>query len=651
MAKKKNPSPGPESSSLPPDEGPPELPTPLTASPARDENPKSRLTPKKAAKKPVKAKAPQSPPRDMRDVMHTKALDLAIKASETFDPKRRTTLAKEAIKFNPDCAEAYLLLAEGSKNRKTALGLFEQAVAAAERTLGPELFVEGVGHFWSLLETRPYMRARAGLAEAAWASGRREDAVEHLGDMLRLNPGDNQGLRYLLAGWLLNLDRVDALHDLLEQYDEDSATWNFTRALASFRTEGDSPASRKLLQTAKKSNKHVIDFLTGRKTLPSEPPPYYSPGGEDDAVLYVANHLGAWKSTPGSLTWVKSATMPKKRKAKGRIAEGPSVASEQRLLELPAEVDTWQADFRQFARRIEVGGERIRPWMVLVSSRSRELVLGHAMVEQEPTADSLWDILTGAMEHPAMGDPHRPTEIQVRADSTWEALEAPLEAIGVTCAPTEALDQIDFLFENLAKHLEGVKQPGLLDMPGVTEERVERFYEVAAEFYRRAPWRALGYEAIIQVECDRYDSGPWYAVVMGQSGLTLGLALYEDLALLRRMYAGKLSDEEGARRTVALTVTFDDEGSLAETDLEAIEANAWPIASPEGFPSFFRKERGLSMRPPLVWEIDLMVACLAALPDFIARRALDDPTRELVAVPDASGTPLELGLSWVPEPN
>ncbi len=56
------------------------------------------------------------------------------------------------------------------------------------------------------------------------------------------------------------------------------------------------------------------------------------------------------------------------------------------------------------------------------------------------------------------------------------------------------------------------------------------------------------------------------------------------------------------------------------------------------------------MRPPLVWEIDLMVGCLVALPDFIARRPLDDPTRELVAVPDAAGVRIELGLSWMPEP-
>ncbi len=638
MAKKKTPPPGPSPSPL--DEGSTEsVPVPRP--------PKAKA----ASRPPRRPRATHKPTPKPEDLALGQARELMIQASESFDPKKRVALAKNAIKLSPDCAEAYLLLAEQSKNRKAALGLFEQAVAAAERTLGPEVFAQGVGHFWSFLETRPYMRARAGLAEAAWASGRRDEAVHHLVDLLRLNPGDNQGLRYLLAGWLLNLDRIDDLDELLDQYDEESAAWSFTRALASFKVGGDTPASRKLLQAARKTNKHVVDYLIGRKTLPSEPPRFYSPGDEDDAILYVANHLGAWKSTPGSLTWVRSATATRKRKPKVQPAEGPSKASERRLLKLPAEVDTWQADFRQFDRRIEVGGERIRPWMILVSSRTRELVLGHAMVEREPTAESLWDVIAGAMLNPAMGDPHRPSEIQVRPDSTWEALEGPLDAIGVACETTDSLDQIDFLFENLAKHLEGTKQPGLLDMPGVTQPQVERFYQAASDYYRRAPWRALGYEAVIQVECDRYESGPWYAVVMGQSGLTLGLALYEDLALLRRMYAGKLSDEEGARRTVALTVTFDEAGSLAEADLDAIETHGWPIASPEAYPSFFRKERGLSMRPPLAWEIDLIVGCLAALPDFIARRPLDDSTRELVAVPDASETPIELGLSWVPEPN
>ena len=60
------------------------------------------------------------------------------------------------------------------------------------RQLGPELFEREAGHFWGLLETRPYLRARLGLAHSLWTAARREKAVRHLQEMLRLKPGDKQ---------------------------------------------------------------------------------------------------------------------------------------------------------------------------------------------------------------------------------------------------------------------------------------------------------------------------------------------------------------------------------------------------------------------------------------------------------------------------
>ena len=578
-----------------------------------------------------------------------RARELALQAVQSPDPKQRLALAKRSVATSPDCAEAYILLAELARSRKQALTLYEQAVDAATRVLGPDYLREAKGQFWGLWETRPYMRARLGLAEALWASGRRAEAVDHLEAMLRLNPNDNQGLRYILAGWLLNLDRLDELESLLEGYDEDSATWAYTRALVAFRRGGDSPRARKLFTAARKSNRHVPDYLLGRKPLPAEQPTFYSPGDVDDAVLYVGNHLGGWKAAPGAISWVRSRVKERRgRRPKAANPVGPSPAVEERLRDLPSELDAWQADFRQFTRRVEIAGERVRPWMVLVSSRTRDLVLAHALTEEAPSAEELWDIVAGAMQQPAAGDPHRPSELQVRPGGHWDALDRHFEAIGVACTRTKVLDQVDYLFDDLSRHMAGVDPPGLLDMPGVTPDQVGRFFESAAEFYRRAPWRSLGYEAVIRVECDHYQSGPWFAVLMGQSGLTLGLALYEDLALLRRMWSGKLSDEEGARRTVALTVTFDDDSTIPEADLEAIERHGWTIASPEAYPSFFRKERGLSMRPPLSWEIDLMDACLRVLPDFVARRSPDDTTRELVPVPGAA-SPMELGLCWIEE--
>ena len=194
----------------------------------------------------------------------SKAQDLMYKAFESHDPMERAELAKKALELSPDCADAYVLLAEQAKRRKEALELFEKGVAAGERALGPEAFQEHVGHFWGLIETRPYMRAREGLASLLWTVGRRHEAIGHLQDMLRLNPNDNQGVRDTLAGWLLAEGSHEELVRLLKQYDEDSATWAYTKALVAFRQNGDTTETRKLLKLAKAGEQ-------ARPGLPVEP--------------------------------------------------------------------------------------------------------------------------------------------------------------------------------------------------------------------------------------------------------------------------------------------------------------------------------------------------------------------------------------------
>jgi hypothetical protein len=182
-------------------------------------------------------------------------------------------------------------------------------------------------------------------------------------------------------------------------------------------------------------------------------------------------------------------------------------------------------------------------------------------------------------------------------------------------------------------------------MPGVTPAQVGGFYEAAASFFRQAPWKQVGYEAAIQVECAKFESGPWYAVLMGQSGLTTGLALYEDLAALRRLWAGG-ADEDSARQTVGTSVTFGEVWDIPVADLEAAKKHGWPVARLDAYPEVFYKERGLSLRPPLAWELELVEGCLRAVPEFVQRRRQDDLAGEEFTVPVASG-PLKLVLSWV----
>jgi tetratricopeptide (TPR) repeat protein len=574
---------------------------------------------------------------------------LVYQAFEGGDPARRLELARQAIAVWPDCADAYVLLAEQARSRKEALALYEQGVAAGERALGPEVFERDVGHFWGILETRPYMRARLGLVNCLWTTERRQEAVEHLGDMLRLNPGDNQGVRYTLAGFLLFLDRDEDLGRLLAQYPEEGlATWAYTKALLAFRRHGDTPDARRLLKEARKANKYVPDYLAGRK-YPAEQPAYYSPGQETEALEYIAGFLAAWKSTPGAVAWVRANDGKVRKKAAAPPGKGPLSMIKKWLKDhLPQAEDVWQADFRPMATWMRIAGDPVRPWLILVTSRSTDLILAHNVAHEPPARDLVWDMLVQAMRQPAAGPPHRPSVLQVRPHEHWDALRPHLEAIGVQVQVSEELDHVTALVADLSAHMGGEAEPGLLDVPGVTPEQVGRFYEAAAAFFQQMPWKKVGYEAAIKVECDRFESGPWYAVLMGQSGLSMGLALYEDLDTLRRMWAGDDADKDNARESVTTSVTFEEEWGVPVADLDAAQRYGWKVARPDAYPEVFHKERGLSRRPPLAWELELLEGCLRAVPGFVERRRQDDPTREEMTIPVASGE-LKLVLSWVVE--
>src|SRR5262249_38122431 len=149
---------------------------------------------------------------------------------------------------------------------------YEKGVHAGERALGAA-FEEDVGHFWGIIETRPYMRAREGLAMCLWQLGEHQQAIEHYTDMLRLNPGDNQGIRYVLANCLLRQGDDAALGKLLDQYKDDAmAEWMYTRALLAFRREGAGKKADAALKKAMKQNKFVPAYLLGNKQLPRRLP-------------------------------------------------------------------------------------------------------------------------------------------------------------------------------------------------------------------------------------------------------------------------------------------------------------------------------------------------------------------------------------------
>jgi tetratricopeptide (TPR) repeat protein len=257
------------------------------------------------------AKATKNKPGTVKELKFSaeklgRAQELIYDAWETDSRQKRLDLARQALKISPYCADAYVLLARESQNLQESLEMYEKGVLAGKTALGDLFFRKNAGSFWGILETRPYMRALAGLAGCLWEKGEKREAIGHYREMLRLNPDDNQGIRYILISYLLEEGMDEEAGKLLaEHIDDPSCFMLYNRALWSFRTTGGGNGKPdSYLKEALESNIHVSRYLLGEKHKPYRLPDYYSFGSEEEAVIYIDEAKKAWQNTAGALKWL-----------------------------------------------------------------------------------------------------------------------------------------------------------------------------------------------------------------------------------------------------------------------------------------------------------------------------------------------------------
>ena len=251
--------------------------------------------------------------------------ELIDRAWEEEDEAERMRLVLRALARSPDHADGYVLLAQQVDDDLVAVReLYERGVAAGERALGMSCFAKEVGSFWGLIQTRPYMRARHGLALTLWKLGERELASAHLQEMLQLNPHDNQGTRYSLIAWLYETGRDEELGVLFAAYPDDVlAEWTYTRALWTFRQQGASRQAAQLLREAYRWNAHVPAYLAEPRRLPKELPIMIGLGDEREAVAYASHTVHLWQGTEGALAWLRATVSKKPPTARKRSRPRP----------------------------------------------------------------------------------------------------------------------------------------------------------------------------------------------------------------------------------------------------------------------------------------------------------------------------------------
>jgi tetratricopeptide (TPR) repeat protein len=234
-----------------------------------------------------------------------RAAELVEAAWET-DDEAGLDLAVEALRAFPNCADAYTFLGvNAGESFEIALPMLTMAVTAGFEDLGQAMFEEHAGEFWAVEETRPFMRALAELARVNREAGALDVALAHYAELLRLNPNDDQGMRFEYLALCLQMGLDEEVEALLTAYEDDrGAAFSYGRALHAFRTEGDSQRARTLLGEAHETNPHLAEFLTGTRQLPDTVPVELQPGSPEEAALF-ADILGpAWEQTRHAMGWL-----------------------------------------------------------------------------------------------------------------------------------------------------------------------------------------------------------------------------------------------------------------------------------------------------------------------------------------------------------
>jgi len=239
---------------------------------------------------------------------------LAYEAMSSDDPVEAGLLVSRATELDPYCIDAMItkLMFIPFSDRER-LEKLEELLDIATDQLGEDYFKEEKGHFWGVVTSRPYMRARAAVVDMLTDGGRKREAIEHCIDMLKLNPNDNQGMRDILLALLLEEDELEAAGKLLKKFSKDSlAVFTWGRVLHSFLS-GNPKKAKTAYKKAHAKNQHMRDYFTGKKRLPTKSFDYYSPGSKEEAVICHSILKDAWQSHPEAIEWLKIIDQPQSK--------------------------------------------------------------------------------------------------------------------------------------------------------------------------------------------------------------------------------------------------------------------------------------------------------------------------------------------------
>jgi hypothetical protein len=268
-----------------------------------------------------------------------------------------------------------------------------------------------------------------------------------------------------------------------------------------------------------------------------------------------------------------------------------------------------------------------RPAAILVCAPP--FVLGCEVVSRPPAEPAeLAELLARQVLATAENTGATPAHVSIRHRTLIDPLARALVPHGISVFLETELPGVADVLQSLLAHVYGGivplnqlrAQPETWAGWGMPPSLVACIFSAAAAYHRAAPWRVSTDEMPIFVS--RPGGQAWAAVVLGAAGNQTGLALYEDVADLERMYSRDDNDPATAFdvvRSAIVSVLFNTRDELPRPMRAEIKNAGWDVAAPNAYPTLMvLNTPGGGIRRA---HFDDAIAALENVPPFVARFA------------------------------
>jgi hypothetical protein len=159
---------------------------------------------------------------------------------------------------------------------------------------------------WVIAQNRAALRGLVRMFQQRLARNDRRGAMDTAEKVLRLNPDDNHGLRFMLVNEYLRDGRDEKALLLAERYPHDVAPeTRFGAVLALLRMKRLTDAERALHTARADLPKTTQYLLPPRIRRPKLSHGTVRIGGDDQAWFYRDEMRTVWQQTPGALEWLR----------------------------------------------------------------------------------------------------------------------------------------------------------------------------------------------------------------------------------------------------------------------------------------------------------------------------------------------------------